>query len=40
MKWCFADVFETVASLVPDGLALVNGDVRRTWRAYEDRAAR
>ena len=40
MKWCFADVFETVASLVPDSPALVNGDVRRTWREYEDRAAR
>jgi len=40
MKWCFADVFETVASLVPNSLALINGDVRRTWRAYEDRAAR
>jgi fatty-acyl-CoA synthase len=40
MKWCFADVFETVAGLVPDRLALVNGDVRRTWREYEDRAAR
>jgi fatty-acyl-CoA synthase len=40
MKWCFADVFETVASLVPDSVALINGDVRRTWREYEDRAAR
>src|SRR5271165_2039787 len=40
MKWCFAEVFETVASLVPDRPALVNGDVRRTWRDYEDRAAR
>ena len=40
MKWHFADVFETVAGLVPDSLALINGDVRRTWRDYEDRAAR
>ncbi len=40
MKWCFAEVFETVASLVPDSVALVNGEVRRTWRDYEDRAAR
>jgi len=40
MKWCFADVFETVAALVPDSLALINGDVRRTWREYDDRGAR
>jgi fatty-acyl-CoA synthase len=40
MKWHFADVFETVASVVPDGVAIINGDVRRTWREYEDRAAR
>ena len=30
MKWCFAEVFEKVASLVPDRLALINGDTRRT----------
>ena len=40
MKWHFGDVFETVAKLVPDDIAVVNGDVRRTWREYEDRAAR
>jgi fatty-acyl-CoA synthase len=40
MKWCFAEVFGKVASLVPDRLALINGDTRRTWREYEDRAAR
>ena len=40
MKWHFADVFETVAALVPDNIALVNGEVRRTWREYEDRGAR
>jgi acyl-CoA synthetase (AMP-forming)/AMP-acid ligase II len=39
VKWCFAEVFETVAAQVPDRVALVNGDVRRTWREYEDRAA-
>jgi hypothetical protein len=32
MKWCFAEIFETVAALVPDQPALVNGDTRRTWR--------
>jgi 3-oxocholest-4-en-26-oate---CoA ligase len=40
MKWHFADVFETVARLAPDRTALVNGETRRTWREYEDRAAR
>jgi acyl-CoA synthetase (AMP-forming)/AMP-acid ligase II len=40
MKWHFAEVFETVAALVPDGIALVHGDTRRTWREYDDRAAR
>ncbi len=40
MKWCFAEVFETVAGVVPDRLALINGETRRTWREYEDRAAR
>ena len=40
MKWHFADVFETVAGLVPEGVALVHGDRRTTWRDYEDRAAR
>ncbi len=40
MIWHFADVFETVAALVPDQLALIEGATRRTWRDYEDRAAR
>jgi fatty-acyl-CoA synthase len=40
MQWCFADVFETVASLVPDAPALIHGETRRTWREYDDRAGR
>jgi fatty-acyl-CoA synthase len=40
MKWCFADIFEMVATTAPDSLALINGETRRTWREYEDRAAR
>jgi fatty-acyl-CoA synthase len=40
MKWHFADIYDTVASLIPDSIAIVNGDTRRTWREYEDRAAR
>lgn len=40
MIWHFADLFEQVAARVPDRLALVEGTTRRTWREYEDRAAR
>lgn len=40
MKWHFADIFETIAELVPDQTALIGGDIRRSWREYEDRAAR
>lgn len=40
MIWHFADLFEQVAARVPDRLALVEGTTRRTWRDYEDRAAR
>lgn len=40
MIWHLADVFETVARLVPDQIALTDGTVRRTWREYEDRSAR
>lgn len=40
MIWHFASLFETVASLVPDKPALVEGATRRNWRDYEDRAAR
>jgi 3-oxocholest-4-en-26-oate---CoA ligase len=40
MIWHFADLFETIAALVPDQLALIDGAKRRSWCAYEDRAAR
>ncbi len=40
MIWHFADVFETIASIVPDQTALINGGTRRSWRVFEDRAAR
>jgi 3-oxocholest-4-en-26-oate---CoA ligase len=36
----FADVWEGIADALPDRPAVIHGDVRRTWRAYEDRAAR
>ena len=40
MIWHFADIFENIAAMVPDRLALIEGGKRRTWREYEDRAAR
>jgi 3-oxocholest-4-en-26-oate---CoA ligase len=40
MQWHLASVWETVADAVPDAPAVVNGNLRRTWREYEDRAAR
>ena len=40
MNWTFASIFDTVADTVPDSIALINGDTRRTWRDYESRAAR
>jgi fatty-acyl-CoA synthase len=40
MKWHFAEVWETVADAIPDAPALAQGEVRRSWRDYEQRAAR
>jgi acyl-CoA synthetase (AMP-forming)/AMP-acid ligase II len=40
MRWCFAGIWETIADAIPDAPALVQGEVRRSWRDYEDRAAR
>ncbi len=40
MRWHFASVWEAVADAVPDAPALVEGEVRRSWREYEERAAR
>lgn len=40
MIWHFADLFEAVATLVPDRPALIEGNRTRSWREYEDRAAR
>jgi len=40
LTWCFAPLWEAIADAVPDQTALVNAAVRRSWRAYEDRAAR
>ena len=40
MQWHLASVWETVADAVPDAPAVVDGRLRRSWREYEDRAAR
>jgi fatty-acyl-CoA synthase len=40
MTWHYASIWEAIADAVPDAPALVCGDVRRTWRAFDDRAAR
>jgi fatty-acyl-CoA synthase len=40
MKWHLAEAWEAVADAVPDAPAVSNGGVRRSWRDYEDRAAR
>jgi fatty-acyl-CoA synthase len=36
----FADVFEAIADTIPDSEALVCGDTRRTWREFDERAAK
>ena len=40
MEMHFADVWEAIARTVPDAVAVVHGDRRLTWAAYENRAAR
>ena len=40
LNWCFAELWETIGDTIPDRIALTNGDVRRTWRDYDDRASR
>ncbi|HLZ83552.1 MAG TPA: AMP-binding protein [Caulobacteraceae bacterium] len=40
MQWHVASIWETVADTVPDAPAVADGEVRRSWRDYEDRAAR
>ena len=40
MEYHFATVWESVADAIGDRTALVHGDCRRTWREYDERAAR
>ena len=40
MELHFASVWETISDLIPERRALICGDAERTWREYDDRAAR
>jgi fatty-acyl-CoA synthase len=40
MDWNFATLWESVGDAVPDRIAIVRGDDRRTWSEFDDRAAR
>jgi acyl-CoA synthetase (AMP-forming)/AMP-acid ligase II len=40
VDWNFGTVFESVADEIPDHRALVQGGRRRTWREFDERAAR
>ena len=40
MEWHLANALERVADTVPERTALINNESCRTWRDYEDRAAR
>jgi len=37
-EWNFADIWEVVADELPDAIALVHGDLHRTWRDTDRRA--
>lgn len=40
MDFHFANAWELIAEAIPDAPALICGDVRRSWREFEDRGAR
>lgn len=40
MKRHFADLWEAISDRFPSDIAIVHGDVRRSWAEYEDRSAR
>jgi fatty-acyl-CoA synthase len=40
VDWNFGTIFESVADTIPDFAALVQDDRRRTWREFDERAAR
>ena len=40
MTWHFASIWEAIADAIPDAPALACGEVRRSWREFDDRGAR
>ena len=40
MNFHFATAWERIADTIPDQPALICGDQTRTWRDYDERAAR
>jgi acyl-CoA synthetase (AMP-forming)/AMP-acid ligase II len=40
MNWNFGTIFESVADAIPEHTALVQNGRRRTWREFDERAAR
>jgi fatty-acyl-CoA synthase len=40
MEMHFATVWESIADAIPDRPAITHGDLTRSWREYDDRAAR
>ena len=37
-SWNFADVWETIAEVQPNALALLRGDQQRTWSEFDQRS--
>ena len=40
METHFATLWENISDVIPDRKALICGNIERTWREYDDRAAR
>ena len=40
MDWNLATAFESVCDALPERVALIQGDCRRTWQEFDERAAR
>jgi fatty-acyl-CoA synthase len=40
MEMHFATIWESITDVLPNHLALIHGDIRRTWREYDERSAR
>jgi fatty-acyl-CoA synthase len=40
MEMHFATVWESIADAIPNEVAVVHGDIRRTWSQHDDRSAR